>query len=117
MQSINMTIFGEPASKSNSRKVVAIRGKVRVIKSAKALAYAKSFALQCCALGEVLTKDVSLTIHIYYRTRRPDLDASLIMDCLQGPVYKNDRQVKELHLFHHIDKENPRSEITVTTLS
>ena len=109
-----MTILGEPASKSNSRKVVLIRGKVRVIKSAKALAYAKTFAQQCKVLDPPIEGDIKLSIHIFYRTRRPDLDGSLIMDCLQGPVYVNDRQVKELHLFHHIDKENPRSEIRGT---
>ena len=117
MRSIEMTILGEPASKSTQRKVVLIRGKVRVIKSAKALAYAKAFALQCRVLDTPIEEDIKLSIHIFYRTRRPDLDASLIMDCLQGPIYKNDRQVKELHLYHHLDKENPRSEITVTTLS
>ena len=116
MRSISMTILGEPASKSNSRKVVLIRGKVRVIKSAKALAYAKTFAQQCKVLAPPIEGDIKLSIHIFYRTRRPDLDGSLIMDCLQGPVYVNDRQVKELHLFHHIDKENPRSEIRVTEL-
>ena len=116
MRSISMTILGEPASKSNSRKVVLIRGKVRVIKSAKALAYAKTFAQQCKVLDPPIEGDIKLSIHIFYRTRRPDLDGALIMDCLQGPVYVNDRQVKELHLFHHIDKENPRSEIRVTEL-
>ena len=54
---------------------------------------------------------------IYYASRRPDLDASLIFDILQkAGVYLNDRQLEEQHLFKCFDKENPRSEITVWRL-
>jgi hypothetical protein len=28
-------------------------------------------------------------------------------------VYKNDRQVKERHLYWHLDKENPHAEILI----
>ena len=34
-------------------------------------------------------------------------------DLLQDIAYKNDRQVKEKHIYHHLDKENPRCEIVV----
>ena len=47
MDDINLTILGEATSKANSRKVVLIKGKIRVIKSQKALDYCKRFALQC----------------------------------------------------------------------
>ena len=50
---------------------------------------------------------------IYYKNRRPDLDESVILDCLEGYAYKNDRQVKEKHIYHGLDKKNPRAEITV----
>ena len=57
--------------------------------------------------------DVEANIKIYYATRRPDLDESVILDCLEGKVYKNDRQVKVKHIFWGLDKENPRAEIEV----
>ena len=37
------TILGEPASGKNSRRIVSIGGKLRLIKSEKALAYTKMF--------------------------------------------------------------------------
>jgi Holliday junction resolvase RusA-like endonuclease len=54
-----------------------------------------------------------MTIHIYYASQRPDLDESLILDLLQGILYKNDRQVRERHVYHFIDKLNPRTEIWI----
>lgn len=40
----------------------------------------------------------------------------MILDCLEGKVYKNDRQVKAKHIFWGLDKENPRAEIEVLPL-
>ena len=60
--------------------------------------------------------DVSVTITIYYASRRPDLDESVILDAMQGLVYLNDRQVKEKHIFWGLDKTNPRAEIIVELL-
>jgi len=107
-------ILGEPASKANSRRIVMIRGTARSIKSQKALNYVASFKQQCLQqAGEVWEDDVSVTIHIYYASRRPDLDESVILDCLQDVAYRNDRQVKEKHIYWHLDRENPRSIIEV----
>lgn len=106
---IHLNIKGEPASKSNSRRWT---GKL-FIKSKKALTYSDAFNLQCPVLDELISTDVAVHMKIYYASRRPDLDASLILDLLQGKVYINDRQVKEIHLVWGLDKENPRAEITV----
>jgi len=86
------------------------------IKSNKALTYAESFKQQTLAAavaGVTLDGDVAIHIKIYYATRRPDLDESLILDLLQGVAYANDRQVKEKHIYWGLDKENPRTEIRV----
>ena len=40
------TILGEPASKSNQRRIVKMGGRPRLIKSKKALSYARGFGLQ-----------------------------------------------------------------------
>ena len=63
-----------------------------------------------------MSGDVRVDITIYYASRRPDLDESVILDCMQGFIYENDRQVKEKHIFHRLDKTNPRAEITVQLL-
>jgi Holliday junction resolvase RusA-like endonuclease len=106
---ITFTILGEPASKANSRRWT---GKF-FIKSEKALNYAKMFEDQCPLLDPMMEGDLRVTIKIWYASRRPDLDASLIFDLMQGFIYENDRAVKEQHLYWGLDKENPRAEITV----
>jgi len=54
-----------------------------------------------------------MTMWIYYASRRPDLDESLILDLLQGLVYLNDRQVKERHVFWGLDPDRPRAEMII----
>tara|TARA_R110002020_G_scaffold43048_7_gene125512 strand:- start:926 stop:1348 length:423 start_codon:yes stop_codon:yes gene_type:complete len=110
---VAFTIYGEPASKANSRQIVTLRGKPAVIKSKKARRYAEDFSLQCPKIDPLLDGDLSATIHIFYKSRRPDLDPSVILDCLQGRVIENDRQFKELHIYHGLDRENPRAEISI----
>jgi hypothetical protein len=109
-------IVGEPASKANSRRLVAIGGKPRFIKSKKALNYTKDFKKQCPTRKELFEEDVFVAIKIYYASRRPDLDASLILDLLQDYVYPNDRLVKGQYIEWGLDRKNPRSFIVVTTL-
>jgi Holliday junction resolvase RusA-like endonuclease len=107
------TILGEPASKANSRRSVLIGGKPRFIKSKKALDYEKAFIAQCPVINPLVEGDVFVTITIHYRTRRPDLDPSLIYDLLQGRAYVNDRQVKGFLCLHALDADNPRANIKV----
>jgi len=109
---LELKINGELCSKSNSRRIV-LRGKhPRVIKSQKALDYEYSSSMQIRSqLGAHRTFEgyVSLEIHVWYASKRPDLDISLIQDILEhNGVYKNDRQVVEIHAFKYWDKENPR---------
>ena len=130
---VRFTILGEPASKANSRRMVARFSKknnrafVASIKSVKALSYVRAAILQIPAHARLmLTESVRVTLFIFYATRRPDLDESVILDvlqaeikngvCLRRGVYVNDRQVKEKHIFHGLDKVNPRAEIEVEAM-
>jgi Holliday junction resolvase RusA-like endonuclease len=119
MQTLFLKIFGEPASKANSRRQVFVKGRSMFIKSAKALTYASAFKLQAeNQIPEMLSGDVVVTIRIWYASRRPDLDESLILDLLQDVTYANDRQVKEKHIYWMgVDKLNPRCEIEVRSLA
>ena len=110
------TIEGEPASKANSRKIVTIRGRPVSIKSDKARKYAAGFLHQCKKLDDLFEGDVSVEILIYYATRRPDLDESLILDCMQGNVFINDIQVKQKHIYWGLDRDRPRAVIRVSAL-
>lgn len=115
--SVSFVIYGEPASKANSRRMVSIKGKPRFIKSKKALDYCKAFAEQCPVLNELMEGDLVATIDIYYASRRPDLDESVILDEMQGRIYNNDRQVKAKHIFWHLDRDNPRSHISIEVMA
>ena len=114
-QVICFTAYGEPASKSNSRRLVRVGGNPRFIKSKKALDFIKQFQLQTPIQIPLLEGDLNVTIKIYYASRRPDLDESVILDAMQGIIYANDRQVKEKHVSWGLDRENPRSEIKIET--
>ena len=113
LQALSQIIFGEPASKANSRRVVHYGGMSRLIKSKKALNYSDVFRQQCKPLATLMTGDLRVTLHIFYASRRPDLDESLILDLMQGLIYENDRQVKERHCYWGLDPENPRAEIII----
>ena len=117
LTTVYIEIYGEPASKANSRKLVTIRGRPAFIKSKKARDYVAIFDKQCPVLTEMLEGDLSVTMTIFYASRRPDLDESVILDCMQDKIYKNDRQVKEKHIHWGLDRDNPRAEITVTEKS
>ena len=113
LQGLALFIKGEPASKANSRRVVKFGTMSRLIKSQKALDYSDAFRMQCPAITPLMSGDIRMHITIYYASRRPDLDETLILDLLQGLVYVNDRQVKERHTYWGLDPENPRAEIII----
>jgi len=113
---VTFQILGEPASKANSRKIVKFGNRMASIKSDKARKYWKS-AEEQLPRGIVPTKkDVCVEMVIYYATRRPDLDESLILDIMQGYLYENDRQVKQKKIYWQLDRVNPRTIIRLTEL-
>lgn len=128
---VSLTIKGEPASKANQRQLVKFGNRPALIKSRKALSYETIARVQIPASAMLmLSTPVRFTATIYYASERPDLDESVLMDvlqakfkgrgksrrCLRVGVYENDRLVREKHIFHRIDKANPRAEILIETL-
>jgi len=134
MNPVRLTILGEPASKANQRReaVNPRTGRRMVIKSAKALAWQESALQQIPPAARVqFERPVRVDMRIYYASERPDLDESLILDCLQDQwakiggqrvikqrgIYHNDRQVREKHIYHSIDKKNPRTVIQIQEIA
>lgn len=139
---ISFVILGEPASKANSRELATIGPKDarRTIlrKSDKALTFEDDARRQIPpAARQRLVGPVSVTLRIFYASERPDLDESIVLDVLQdrwvrtpalsafvpghrvlvqAGVYRNDRQVREKHVFHGIDRANPRTEVVIEAL-
>lgn len=136
---IRFVILGEPASKANSRKIVTIAGRPSSIKSQKARGFEADALMQIPpAARQRIEGPVRIWLRIWYASERPDLDESIVLDVLQdrygkaprgadgkpaGPrplvqagVYRNDRQVREKHIFHGIDRKNPRVEVCVQAM-
>lgn len=112
---VSFTIIGEPASKANSRQLVTNKktGKLIPIKSGKALNYVIDIQQQAPRIKPMLSGPLVAHITIWYASEKPDLDESLILDALQGIIYKNDRQVREKHVYHGIDRKNPRADVRI----
>lgn len=114
---VSFTVHAQLASKSNSRQLVInpTTGKWRSIKSTSARLFEQAFRAQCPARARVeIGGYVVLTVTVYYRSKRSDLDVSMVMDCLERErVIKNDRQVVELHARKRWDKADPRVEVKV----
>lgn len=141
---IRFMIIGEPVSKANSREIVTrrfrnVEGKLKArpmsIKSEKALDYERAVLKQVPPLARVrLEGPVRIALRLWYATERPDLDESLLLDCLQDRwktvkrkggdervlvhrgVYRNDRQIREKHIYHSIDRANPRADVLIEPL-
>lgn len=78
------------------------------------MSYVTAFKAQCPALVPMITSEVAVHVKIWYASRRPDLDESVILDAMQGRIYPNDRAVREKHIYWGLDKDNPRATIVVT---
>lgn len=113
------TVTGQPPRKSNQRMIVrrGRGGSPMVIKSKKAREYVDHFIAsipeeyQTLNAG-TLDDDLRLDIIVWYINRRSDLSVELIKDCIEAAgIIKNDRYVREEHLYGFVDKENPRTKI------
>ena len=65
---------------------------------------------------EPLVGSLAATLHLYFGdSRKRDVDAyiKILLDAMEGIVYENDNQISELHVYRHVDKKNPRTEIEV----
>ena len=143
---IAFTVLGQPVSLKNSFRVVTICKRGAMTKSDDAKKYERNFRLQIpSAARQMLEGPVRVTMHLFYAWNGPDLDGALILDLMQAEykrikgklrrlengdyaedpgerilvakgIYNNDRQVREVHLYHAIDKLNPRAEIEVEPL-
>lgn len=113
------TIHGQVPSKSNCYRVITIRGHGSLGKTTAMRKYEDSFLMQCSLRKTMIGVRFKMTVDVYYRSDRPDLDNALkvILDCLQScKAIKNDRLCAEIHARKLIDRENPRIEFEIEEL-
>ena len=139
MDSITFTIYGQAASKANSRKIVKFGNTPRIIKSPEARQFMNDARRQVPPMYRVrMQGPVAVKLRVYYASERPDLDESVVLDALQDHwgrtqpmnpivpsqrlllqpgVYCNDRQVRWKLIIHGIDKREPRVEVQVLSIA
>lgn len=111
-----LTIEGELTGKANSRQLVPVRGRYIPVLSKKARRFEKDAKAQLAAQwhDDPIEDDLVIEVHVWYKNWQNDLDATLLFDVLERcGVVKNDRQFKEQHLYHYLDKERPRMTIAM----
>jgi Holliday junction resolvase RusA-like endonuclease len=126
---IKFQIPGNTPSKSNSYKIITMKGKgaskghSSLAKTGALRDYEKTFYMCFPPQYRDLNLDHYFKIsgNIYYPSNRSDLDNSLkiILDCLQRvtKTIVNDNKCVEITEFKRaVDKINPRIEITLTIL-
>lgn len=111
---VHLTIRGEIASKSNSREIVHLPNHRPILAlSRKAKGWLRAAEKQVPVRDPLLTGPLIAYVRAFYASERPDLDVELLFDVLQGRVYANDRQVREKHAYHRIDRSDPRVEVVI----
>ena len=110
-------IKGICPSKSNSYKIIKIKGSYSLGKKEELANYEKSFILQCNLYrNKNITGYFEFYMDVYYPNQRSDLDNSLkvVLDCLQKcNAIKNDNKCVKIVLRKFWDKINPRVEFII----
>lgn len=119
MNSVTLTIFGQCYSMKNSK--IPRRNAPGMLKHPKARQFERDFLLQVRPehrkeLGSK-TRPLKATVHIFYPSLRQDLDAELVFDLLQkSHVVRNDRYIREKHIYASVDAKDPRCEIEISEI-
>lgn len=138
MEPVRLTIYGQAVSKANSRELATVgpSDKRRMIfrKSDVALKFEADAVRQIPPAARLrLQGPIAIKLHMFYRDERPDMDESLVLDCLQDRwakdkvngkrilvqpgIFCNDRQVRWRLCIHHIDAKNPRVEVELKSIA
>lgn len=59
--------------------------------------------------------EIVIDLVVYRPEKRRDLDncVKILLDSMQGFVYKDDKQIVEIHAYREDDKHNPRVEVAI----
>ncbi len=113
MQTFSFKIPGNPVPKERPRVTNAhTYTPQRTLKAEKAI---QAYALQ--ARVKPLVGDLIVEIWFFRdNQRRCDIDnlAKLVLDSLNKVAWRDDTQIIDLLLYKRYDRENPRTEITIT---
>lgn len=111
------TVHGQPPAKSNTYRVVSLRGHGAIAKGKGLKAYEDAFFIQCPMRGAGVDGFFRLDADVFFRSMLPDLDNALkvVLDCLQAcGAIRDDRRCVEIRARKLVDRDDPRVVFTVT---
>lgn len=114
-------IEGPPLSINHAKAAVTVRGKLRMITTARARAWklAATWTLKAQkGTTPTITGPCDVSIEVYLKTTAGDADnyAKATLDALQDAgIIANDRQVQRMSIGKQKDAARPRTEITIAT--
>lgn len=113
-----VSIPGQAPSKSNTYKVITLRGHGSLAKTPALKSYEQAFFWHLP--GHYRNLDINgpfeFNIRVYFTSMSHDLDNSLkcVLDCLQyTKTIRNDNKCAKIVAEKFIDKENPRIEFRI----
>ena len=110
-------ILGNVPSKSNSYKVINMKGHASLAKTRALKEYEDKFYIQCDKYRNAnIAGYFELCLKVFYPSERSDLDNSLkiILDCLQRvKAIRNDNRCVKIIAEKYLDKERPRIEFLI----
>ena len=99
-----------------NHKHIPVNGRLILTSAWRASKQAMEWEIASQWKNEPLEGDVTVNVIYYHKNKtHGDIDAYLkmLLDAMEGVVYKNDKQINELHVFREFDKENPRTELQI----
>lgn len=107
-----------PLPPSANRYWRAVRGRVLLSKEAREYRKACSLAAVCQWNGAVLGDRVRVHADVFMADLRGDLmnREKQLLDALNGAVLVDDSQVWDMRMVRHLDRVNPRVEVTIEPL-
>jgi crossover junction endodeoxyribonuclease RusA len=106
-----------PLPPSANRYYRNVRGRTLLSKEAREYREACAMAAAAQWRGKPITSPVRIEAHVYM-TLRGDLmnREKQLLDALEGTAIVDDSQVWDMRMVRHIDRKNPRVEITITAI-
>jgi Holliday junction resolvase RusA-like endonuclease len=111
---VNIILEGQPVSVNR-----LYRGRRFLTPEGKSIKHVYASQARTQYKGAVLDGPIRVDAHVYFQSRASsDIDNALkgTLDSLTGVLWKDDRQIQELHAYKCQDKENPRVELLIMPL-
>lgn len=115
---MKIILSGDPLSTQTIYRSTCIGRFARLYMTKKGKQVKEQYQLEAMAQykGKIISGDCDMEIALFFRNkRRRDIDNynKLVLDALEGIVFKDDNQIQKLTIEKHISAEKPRIEVEI----